>query len=175
MNVPPAKTQISLGIRPVWSESSLCAQWVAKDPSILHADSEHSDQTGRMPRLIWVFAERTLTLLVLSCRGSYPYNRISWFQSKKHPITAQNSGKKDIKPQVHWGIQRSMVQKCQERSVKTNIWNIWNASSINHIFLSQLFYCYIENLTKINIYNALFYTLSRFQAQVNILKQLANS
>ena len=29
--VRPAKTQISLGIRPVWSESSLCAQWVAKD------------------------------------------------------------------------------------------------------------------------------------------------
>ena len=29
MTVPPAKTQISLGIRPVWSESSLCVQWVA--------------------------------------------------------------------------------------------------------------------------------------------------
>ena len=29
----------------------------------------HSDQTGRMPRLIWVFAGRTLTLLVLSCRS----------------------------------------------------------------------------------------------------------
>ena len=27
-------------------------QWVAKDPSFLHADSEDSDQTGRMPRLI---------------------------------------------------------------------------------------------------------------------------
>ena len=52
----PAKTQISLGIRSVWSESSLCAQWVAKDPSFLHADSEDSDQTGRMPRLIRVFA-----------------------------------------------------------------------------------------------------------------------
>ena len=26
--------------------------WVAKDPSFLHADSEDSDQTGRMPRLI---------------------------------------------------------------------------------------------------------------------------
>ena len=26
--------------RTVWSESSLCAQWVAKDPSFLHADSE---------------------------------------------------------------------------------------------------------------------------------------
>ena len=27
-------------IHPVWSESLLCAQWVAKDPSFLHADSE---------------------------------------------------------------------------------------------------------------------------------------
>ena len=67
----PAKTQISLGICSVWSESSLCTQWVAKDPSFLHADSEDSDQTGWMPRLIWVFAGHTITLLVLSCRGSY--------------------------------------------------------------------------------------------------------
>ena len=59
MTVCPAKTQISLGIRPVWSESSLCAQWVVKDPSFLHAGSEDSFQTGRMPRLIWVFAGRT--------------------------------------------------------------------------------------------------------------------
>ena len=48
MTVRPAKTQISLGIHPVWSESSLCTQWVAKDPSFLHADSEDTDQTGRM-------------------------------------------------------------------------------------------------------------------------------
>ena len=33
--------------------------------------SEDSDQTGRMPRLIWVFAGRILIVLVLSCRGSY--------------------------------------------------------------------------------------------------------
>ena len=46
MTVCPAKTQISLGIRPVCSESSLWAQWVAKDPSFLHADSDDSDQTG---------------------------------------------------------------------------------------------------------------------------------
>ena len=32
-HVRPAKTQISLGIRPGWSPPSLCAQWVAKDPS----------------------------------------------------------------------------------------------------------------------------------------------
>ena len=36
----PAKTQISLGTRPVWSESSQSAQWVAEDPMFLHADSE---------------------------------------------------------------------------------------------------------------------------------------
>ena len=35
-------------IRPVRSESSLCAQWVAEHPSFLHVDSEDSDQTGRM-------------------------------------------------------------------------------------------------------------------------------
>ena len=58
-HVRPAKTLISLGICPVWSESSLCTQWVAKDPGFLHADSKDSDQTGRMPRLIWVFAGRT--------------------------------------------------------------------------------------------------------------------
>ena len=62
-------------LRSAWAsalsdQSSHCAQWVAKDPRFLHADSEDSDQTGRMPRLIWVFAGRTLILLVLTCRGS---------------------------------------------------------------------------------------------------------
>ena len=75
----PAKTQISLGIRPVWSESSLCTQRVAKDPSYLHADSEDSDQTGRMPRLICVFAGRTFTLFVFSCRGSNGFAQWSLF------------------------------------------------------------------------------------------------
>ena len=58
MTVRPAKIQIGLGIHPVRSESSLCAEWVAKDPSFLHADSEDSDQTGLMPKadliLRWV-------------------------------------------------------------------------------------------------------------------------
>ena len=58
-SVHQAKIQISLGIGSVWSESLLCAQWVAKDLTFLHADSEDFDQTGQMPRLIWVFAGRT--------------------------------------------------------------------------------------------------------------------
>ena len=62
-DVRQAKSQISLCIHTVWSESSLCAQWVANDPSFLHADSEDSDQTGQMPRLIWVFAGRTCHLV----------------------------------------------------------------------------------------------------------------
>ena len=53
------------------SESSLCAQWVAKGPSFLHADSEDSDQTGRMPRLILVFTGHTVILLVMSWGGSF--------------------------------------------------------------------------------------------------------
>ena len=71
MIVRPAMTQISLGIRPVWSESSQWAQWVAEDPMFLHADSEDSDQTGRMSRLIWVFAGCKVTLLILSWGGSF--------------------------------------------------------------------------------------------------------
>ena len=73
MTMHPKKTQISLGIRPVWSESSLWAQWVAKEPSFLHADSLDTDQTGQMPRLFWVFARRTVSLLVLSWGDSFIY------------------------------------------------------------------------------------------------------
>ena len=48
----PAKAQISLGIRPVWSESSLSA-WRKRGPLATHlAHSEDPDQTGRMPRPI---------------------------------------------------------------------------------------------------------------------------
>ena len=59
MYLRPPKTHTSLGIHQVWSEYSLGAQWVAKAPSFLYADSEDSDQTGRMLRLIWVFTWRT--------------------------------------------------------------------------------------------------------------------
>ena len=69
MSVRPAKTQISLGICPVWSESSLSPRNLGC-LATHWAHSEDSDQTGQMPRLIWVFAGRTLILSVLSCHGS---------------------------------------------------------------------------------------------------------
>ena len=74
--VRPAKTQISPGIRPVWSESSLSA-WRKLGSLATHwAHGEDSDQTGRMPRLIWIWTGRTVTLLVLTCRGSYTCNMV---------------------------------------------------------------------------------------------------
>ena len=66
-----ANTQISMDIRPVWSESSLSA-WRKLGYLAIHwAHSKDSDQTGRMPRLIWVFAGRIVILLVLSWGGSF--------------------------------------------------------------------------------------------------------
>ena len=67
----PSEDSDQPGHPPSLSESSLCAQCIAKDPIFLHADSEDSDQTGWMSRLIRVFAGRWLILMVLSCRGSY--------------------------------------------------------------------------------------------------------
>ena len=81
-----SETQISLGISPVWSvftvrmyklwvlsyplsaQRRLWSVWADAQADLSH--SEDSDQSGRMPRLIWVFAGCTLTLLVLSCRSS---------------------------------------------------------------------------------------------------------
>ena len=69
-HVHPVKTRISLGICPVWWESSLSAWRKLGSLAIHWADSEDSDQTGQRPRLIWVFAGRTVILLVLSWGGS---------------------------------------------------------------------------------------------------------
>ena len=61
----PAKTQISLCIRPVWSMASL-PTWRNFESSATHwAHCEDTDQTGQVPRLIWVFVECTVILLVL--------------------------------------------------------------------------------------------------------------
>ena len=101
--VRPAKTQISLGIRPVWSESSLAVWRNLRSLATHWAHSEDYDQTGRMPRLIWVFAGRTLILLVLSCLGSHhstaaqnesvnPKSRFTWRSiSITKPVMVTNS------------------------------------------------------------------------------------
>ena len=61
MSVRSAKTQISLGIRPVWSvfAARMKKPWVL---IYLLSTQRRPDQTGRMPRLIWVFARCTLSV-----------------------------------------------------------------------------------------------------------------
>ena len=82
MGVHPAKTQISLDIRPVWSKSSLSAWWKLGS---LATHWAKADLTGWMPRLIWVFAGRTFILLVLWCCGSNIYSHsIPMSQSQWH-------------------------------------------------------------------------------------------
>ena len=54
MAVRPAKTQISLGICPVWSESSLSTWRKIGSLATQWAHSEDSKQTGRMLGLRWV-------------------------------------------------------------------------------------------------------------------------
>ena len=56
MTCAPSESQINLGIRPAWSESPLSA-WRSIGPLTTQKEhSKDSDQTGRMPRLIWVYA-----------------------------------------------------------------------------------------------------------------------
>ena len=81
-HVRPIKTQISLGMRPVWSESSLSARRNLESLAIHWMHSEDSDLTGRMPRLIWIFAG-PLVILVLSCCGSSVHLSVFAFCIKK--------------------------------------------------------------------------------------------
>ena len=73
-------------LRSAWasaqSDQSSLSAWRLLGSLATHwAHSEDCDQTGRMPRLIWVFARRSLTLLVLSRGGSFV---VSWRQNHEN-------------------------------------------------------------------------------------------
>ena len=74
-HVRKAKTQISSGIRPVWSESSLTA-WRKLWSLATHWAHSKESQTGRKSRLIWVFVWRTCALYALFVNKSE--NNMSW-------------------------------------------------------------------------------------------------
>ena len=111
VTVRPAKTQISLGIRPVWSESSLSAWRKLVSLANPWAHSEDSDQTERMPRLCWVFAGHTLILLFLSCRGSHG---IAWPPANKtwlsRPVEAEKRSSERL-ILINGGIHMSLVTR----------------------------------------------------------------
>ena len=95
----PAKTQISLGIRPVWSESSLSA-WRNLGSLVTHwAHIEDSDQTGRMTRLIWVFAGRTVTLF---CRAAAHFNNYVRFVIRGFWLIFLSADLLNVKRKIKW-------------------------------------------------------------------------
>ena len=144
-------------LRSAWasaqSDQSLrCApNWVAKDPRFLHADSEDTDQTGRMPRLIWVFAGRTLSLLVFTCRGSHNWSSCKiqdfWCERSqrnirfefrllieyirwKRSFTVQQAKRKYTKN----SINAPGTLKLKTEYSKTLLPNIWISSGISAVF-----------------------------------------
>ena len=103
-------------LRSAWTsaqsgQSSLGAQWVAKDPRFLHEDSEDSDQTGRMPRLIWVFVGRTCHLLVLSCGNSY-----KWRYPEKNPQSQSRSTA--FRGTIKWNAEEHIMTKKKKKKRK---------------------------------------------------------
>ena len=88
--VRPAKTRISLGIHPVWSESLLSA-WRKLGLLVAHwVHSEDSDQTGRIPRLIWVIAGRICHFVgfVMQCLKCWKFRKIGMFLLWQKDFTA---------------------------------------------------------------------------------------
>ena len=114
------RRQNSLGIRPVWSESSLCGLWVAKDRRYLHADSEGSDQTGRMPRLIRVLAGRTCHFV------GFVMMRIKWLFSH-HRLRVLE----DLIPWTWNEPRHDKTNKMSMRPAKTQISPVWSESSLS--------------------------------------------
>ena len=90
-HVPPAKTQISLGFLPAWSESSLSA-WRKLGSLATHwAHSKNSDQTRRM-RSDWADAQADLTLLcVHSHFDGFVLRRLIHDQSTRKLCWGSNS------------------------------------------------------------------------------------
>ena len=77
------------------------------------AHSKDSDQTGRMARLIWVFAGSTLILLVLSWGGSYVLKRRS-FGSKEitHDMNTPDSGLLSLFMCRHYSRPQTLTGLC---------------------------------------------------------------
>ena len=80
--VHPAKTQISLCTHAVWSVFTVAWRCLGS-LAIIRVDSKGSDQTGQMPRLIWVFTGHTgnfldFVMLQLKCKEFKHINSLTF-------------------------------------------------------------------------------------------------
>ena len=79
--VCPAKTRISLDLSPVWSESSLCTQSMAKNPRFFHADIEDwSDWADAQADLSRCWAHRSFCYFFHAVAQMYVWPRVFIFQ-----------------------------------------------------------------------------------------------
>ena len=109
-HVHPARTQISLGIHPVWSESSLSA-WRKLGSLATHwAHSEDSDPTGRMPRLIWDFAGCMCQFVGFVTKRLTRQKDLETDSRKK----SQESRKKKVKKKYFHTRNLRFCQRCHE-------------------------------------------------------------
>ena len=92
------KTQIGLSICPVRLVSLLPAGKNIRSLATHWAHSEDSDQTGRMPRLIWVFAGRTGQFVVFVMRRLIYFRRSTTKPTKCHVRPAKTQISLNIRP-----------------------------------------------------------------------------
>ena len=130
-------------LRSAWAstqsdQSSLSAWRNLRSLATHWAHSEDSDQTVRMPRLIWVFAGRTLTLLVLSCRGwNEKLSMFAWIMRMgsywvlKELLLKQTNT--DL-PIWLWHVCHNPAQYRAELSYKIDVLNTDGGSSYRNIF-----------------------------------------
>ena len=124
-----AKTQISPWAFAKSDQYSLCAHWVAKDPSFLHANSKDSDQTGQMPSLIWVFAGCTCHFVGFVMRRLIHVFGLSFqtFNSISVILSWWTPPQNRIQNKTNWTTWHSLIQtrsrgQFQSRSKKIQIW-----------------------------------------------------
>ena len=90
------------------------------------------DQTGRMPRLNWVFAGRTAILLVLSCRGSYTlgpkyprYMYIRTYKQYNHVYWVQ-----EIHERINLNTFRAYMLFRKKKKKKKKMFLLWPEKNI---------------------------------------------
>ena len=119
----------------IWAASCMCAQGRRRSESSLStwrklgslathwAHSEDSDQTGGMPRLIWVFAWRTVILLVLSWGGSF-------IQAFPLPLNRNYRQSKSVAVLSYWSNRNRFPKTNKRKTVIDRTWNTAKRKSI---------------------------------------------
>ena len=93
-----------------WHPPSLIRVFAVRSVDVwgpkLSSCSEDSDPTERMSRLIWVFAGRTVILLVLSCAGSVYRRKLCWGGGGRGCILF--SPRPSVQPSIHPSFRPSV-------------------------------------------------------------------